>query len=285
MDIDKIFKDKIFEGQAPVEDSLWSNIEAKLNTPSANPSTSNTSPAQATGVKSSISQVWNAMSVGAKVVTSLVSVALISTAVVLIVNNANNTSSNDSNPTPNNQEQLSSIVTDTTNIATTNNLEKSDEETKKDAPIDIRFEPDDDDEVIYNINDIYKPNPPSKIENNTTPSEKVNPKKNNNNNNTPNKVEPISHVDTSSKIDVMIPNYITPNADGINDCFNIKNIDRYPDNTLIVKDRKGKVVFRQSHYSGSFCGENCVVGTYFYELSVRKGSNVKVFTGVIEIIR
>ena len=77
MDIDKLFKDKIYEGQAPVEDSLWSDIEAKLNTPSAN-----ASPTQTAGAKSFISQTWQAMTIGAKVVTSVVAVALVSTAVV-----------------------------------------------------------------------------------------------------------------------------------------------------------------------------------------------------------
>lgn len=280
MDIDKLFKDNIYEGKAPVEDSLWSDIEAKLNTPSAN-----TSPASNSGAKSFISHTWQAMSIGAKVVTSVVGVALVSTAVVLLVNNTDDTSLNSSDEHSNGQQQTTHILKDTT-YTTTDSITKKENISQENTSDDVKFEPYDDDEItLYNINENYKPNPPSRIENNTTPSSNVNPKKIKNDTSYNNKVEPISHADTNANIDIKIPNYITPNADGINDCFNIKNIDKYPDNTLIIKDRKGKIVFRQRHYNGSFCGENCVVGTYFYVLTVRRGSHVQQYTGVIEVLR
>lgn len=279
MDIDKLFKDKIYEGQAPVEDSLWSDIEAKLNTPSAN-----ASPTQTAGAKSFISQTWQAMTIGAKVVTSVVAVALVSTAVVLLVNGSDNVSSNGSDEHSNGQEQISQILEDTTHTAP-DNINKEETISKENTSKDVDFEPYyDDDITLNNIDETYKPTPPSKIENNTSSSSNINPKKIKNDT-ASNKINPVSHIDTNANVDIKIPNYITPNADGINDCFNIKNIDKYPDNTLIIKDRKGKIVFRQRHYNGSFCGENCVVGTYFYVLTVRKGSHVQQFTGVIEVLR
>ncbi len=279
MDIDKLFRDNVYEGQSPVEDNLWSNIETKI---SSTPSSSTS--AQTTGAKSFVSQTWNAMSIGAKVVTSIVSVALISTVAVLIVNNIDNTSSDTNNS--NNENNIVQVIQDTTASTTINNIDTTNKNTKENNASDINFETNDEEVMPYNIDDAYSPNPPSKIENNTTPSSNVNPKKTDKKNDIPNKVENISHIeDTNKKVDIMIPNYITPNADGINDCFLIRNIDKYPDNTLIIKDRKGKVVFKQSHYNGSFCGENCVVGTYFYILSVKNGSSVKQFTGVVEILR
>ncbi|MBR1769790.1 MAG: gliding motility-associated C-terminal domain-containing protein [Bacteroidales bacterium] len=85
--------------------------------------------------------------------------------------------------------------------------------------------------------------------------------------------------------DIQIPNYISPNEDGINDCFLIKNIEKYPDNVLIIKNRQGKRVYEKRSYTGEFCGENCPMGTYFYVLNIRQGKKTKQIVGSLEIIR
>jgi gliding motility-associated-like protein len=78
----------------------------------------------------------------------------------------------------------------------------------------------------------------------------------------------------------------TPNGDGINDRFVIKNLDQYPQNKLQVFDRSGKVVYEYINYSnnwdGTFNGKTLIKDTYFYILTV-KGQIVK--RGAITVVR
>jgi gliding motility-associated-like protein len=78
----------------------------------------------------------------------------------------------------------------------------------------------------------------------------------------------------------------TPNGDGINDRFVIKNIDVYPQNRLQVFDRAGRLLYEQNNYSnnwdGNISGRPLVKDTYFYVLSV-KGRIVK--RGSITLVR
>jgi gliding motility-associated-like protein len=79
-----------------------------------------------------------------------------------------------------------------------------------------------------------------------------------------------------------IPNVFTPNNDGKNDSFRILNL---PDNgaELIVTNRTGKIVYRDSNYRASnlWDGGDNPDGIYFYQLTV-DGS---VQTGWVEILR
>ncbi len=67
-------------------------------------------------------------------------------------------------------------------------------------------------------------------------------------------------------------NVFTPNGDGINDRFVIKNLDLYPNNKLQVFDRTGKVVYEQNNYAntwdGYVNGKLLTKDTYFYVLTV-----------------
>jgi gliding motility-associated-like protein len=71
---------------------------------------------------------------------------------------------------------------------------------------------------------------------------------------------------------------ITHNGDGINDYFVIDNITAYPDNTLQVFDKQGKLVFEATNYHNEWKGEvNGKVlanDTYFYVLKI-KGAIIK----------
>ena len=89
----------------------------------------------------------------------------------------------------------------------------------------------------------------------------------------------------SPKISIQIPNFISPNGDGINDCFAIKHIENYPDNMLIVKDRQGRLIFSQRNYNNEFCAENVQDGVYNYVLQVRIDNQTKAFYGNITIMR
>jgi gliding motility-associated-like protein len=80
-----------------------------------------------------------------------------------------------------------------------------------------------------------------------------------------------------------IPNVFTPNGDGVNDTFEIKNIHLYPDNELVVYSRWGKEVYRKKNYSGNWQAEEVQNGLYFYELSAGR-MNVH-FKGIVQILR
>lgn len=64
--------------------------------------------------------------------------------------------------------------------------------------------------------------------------------------------------------ELQFPNVITPNGDGINDFFEIKNVHKYPNNLLQVYNRWGKLVFEMQNYDNSWDGGNLADGSYFY---------------------
>ena len=52
----------------------------------------------------------------------------------------------------------------------------------------------------------------------------------------------------------MMPQGISPNNDGLNDNFVIKNIENYPDNELIILDAKGREVAKFNNYNNDWNG-------------------------------
>jgi gliding motility-associated-like protein len=81
-------------------------------------------------------------------------------------------------------------------------------------------------------------------------------------------------------------NVLTPNGDGKNDKWVIRNIDSYPDNELKIFDRSGRLVFSQRNYNntwdGKVNGNPLAEGTYYYFLSISGGA--KTAKGFITII-
>ncbi len=81
-------------------------------------------------------------------------------------------------------------------------------------------------------------------------------------------------------------NVFTPNGDGINDRFVIKNLDQYPNNKLQIFDRNGKVVYEQNNYAntwdGTVKGKILTKDTYFFVLTI-KGQIVK--RGTFTVLR
>lgn len=81
-------------------------------------------------------------------------------------------------------------------------------------------------------------------------------------------------------------NTFTPNGDGINDVWHIGNLDLYPNNTLTVFNRYGKVVYTAEPYlnnwDGTNLGNNLPDATYYYILDTGSG---KKYKGSVTIIR
>jgi gliding motility-associated-like protein len=89
---------------------------------------------------------------------------------------------------------------------------------------------------------------------------------------------------------LIFPNTFSPNADGINDTWEIIGIDMYPDCFVRIHDRWGQEVFQSTGYSDAkaWNGENrggpLSEGVYFYIIDLRD-SEKQQFKGSITLIR
>jgi len=83
------------------------------------------------------------------------------------------------------------------------------------------------------------------------------------------------------------PNTFTPNGDGINDIWNIKYIDNYPNCTVEVFNRYGSRIYFSKGYAvswdGKYNGANVPDGTYYYIINL--GSDSPQVSGHVTIIR
>jgi gliding motility-associated-like protein len=85
-----------------------------------------------------------------------------------------------------------------------------------------------------------------------------------------------------------IPTVITPNNDGYNDKWVIKNIDLYPEAEVRIFNRWGELIFRTKNiladpWNGTFKGKLVPTDSYHYILYLNDGSDPK--SGVISVIR
>jgi len=69
--------------------------------------------------------------------------------------------------------------------------------------------------------------------------------------------------------EIEIPNIITPNGDGVNDKFVIKNIERVESSTLRIYNRWGTKIYEASPYKNDWDGEGAPDGVYYYELDYK----------------
>jgi gliding motility-associated-like protein len=82
-------------------------------------------------------------------------------------------------------------------------------------------------------------------------------------------------------------NLLTPNGDGKNDRFIIRNIDMYPNNTVRIYDRAGRLLFSKVNYKdefdGTFQGSPLAEDTYYYIVDF--GPTKLKLKGFITIVR
>jgi gliding motility-associated-like protein len=83
-------------------------------------------------------------------------------------------------------------------------------------------------------------------------------------------------------------NILTPNGDGNNDTWVIKDIEKYPDNEITVFDRGGRTVYHvinyQNDWMGYLSGRPLAEGTYYYIIKLRKNSKADLKKGFITIV-
>ncbi|MGI4021129.1 MAG: PKD-like domain-containing protein [Janthinobacterium lividum] len=86
---------------------------------------------------------------------------------------------------------------------------------------------------------------------------------------------------------ISIPNTFTPNADGINDTWGIKELNNYPDVTVKIFNRYGIQLFYSQGYGtswdGTFNGQQLPVGTYYYLIDLKTYGKLR--SGPVTIIR
>jgi len=90
---------------------------------------------------------------------------------------------------------------------------------------------------------------------------------------------------TDQNCDLTIPTVFTPNNDGINDVFEILNLEHYQ-SQIVIFNRWGRRVFEHTDYFNNWWdGANAPDGTYFYVLTYTRGETTRSAEGVITIIR
>ncbi len=86
-----------------------------------------------------------------------------------------------------------------------------------------------------------------------------------------------------------IPNAITPNGDGYNDYWHIRDLDRFPDNEVRIINRWGDQVFFEAPYQNNWTGTwkdgELPGATYYYVIKIRFGGELYEFNGPLTIIR
>jgi len=97
-------------------------------------------------------------------------------------------------------------------------------------------------------------------------------------------------VDPSTMISanhLIANNILTPNGDGRNDIWIIKNIEYYPDNTVRIFDKSGRIIYTKKGYTndwnGTYNNTPLSEGTYYYVVEL--GTGLGIFKGFITIIK
>ncbi|NMB81816.1 MAG: gliding motility-associated C-terminal domain-containing protein [Ignavibacteria bacterium] len=82
-----------------------------------------------------------------------------------------------------------------------------------------------------------------------------------------------------------INNVFTPNGDGQNDTWVIKNLDVFRENQLFIYNRWGNEVYTTKNYANNWNGSDLAEGTYFYILKVKICEDWYEFNGYVTILR
>ena len=92
----------------------------------------------------------------------------------------------------------------------------------------------------------------------------------------------------SLRASIDIVSFFSPNSDGINDTWQVKEIDRYPDNQVWIFTRSGYEVFNTQNYrnnwSGTKDGTPLPEGSYYYRIDL-DGNGTIDFEGWLYLTR
>lgn len=287
MKIEDLFRENLKNSEMPVNESLWDKVNSSQNLINNNINTNNS-------LLNKLYSSIKSLSLTTKIIaTAFGTVFAVGTAIVINQNLTNNTenyqitkNTNSSSTiidkkidtTKKTTNQNNAIITKEKNIIGDKNLNFAKEKIiLSDESFDVSTEDNFTSEDInmewdYSIHNIYQPDPV--ILKNTIDTS------------TPPETTTMEDMRTKSdyQIKIQIPNVLTPNGDGINDCFVIKNIENYSNNKLIIFNRNGNKIYEKDNYNNEYCPQKLLEGTYFYRLKVNNKGFEKTFSGVITII-
>lgn len=92
---------------------------------------------------------------------------------------------------------------------------------------------------------------------------------------------------------VLFPNVVTPNGDGVNDVFTLNNLveqDAFPENELVVFNRQGKIIYRKTNIKSKIDFWDPALtktpsGTYFYRFKGTRHDKTIDVTSSVEVLR
>lgn len=78
--------------------------------------------------------------------------------------------------------------------------------------------------------------------------------------------------DTRRNIDqiLRIPNLLTPNGDGYNDCWVLHDLENFSNVQVQIFNSHNKIVYSSKKYTNDFCGEGLPEGNYFYIITIKE---------------
>ncbi|WP_293305053.1 gliding motility-associated C-terminal domain-containing protein [Pedobacter sp. UBA5917] len=97
-------------------------------------------------------------------------------------------------------------------------------------------------------------------------------------------LQPFLIIQTTAEV-AIVNNILTPNADGKNDFFVVKGLEKYPNNKLTIFDRGGRTIFSslnyQNNWDGYFNGKPLMEDTYYYMLDLGTDGSIKGFISIL----
>jgi len=106
----------------------------------------------------------------------------------------------------------------------------------------------------------------------------------------PDYLEPSSNTSSKGDDDIQIFNFVSPNGDSYNDVLTIRNVQKIPNNQLVIFNRWGQIVYRVQGYGTNgqfFKGDSnktnlkLPAGTYYYSFSYEINNEMKNIKGFI----
>jgi gliding motility-associated-like protein len=83
---------------------------------------------------------------------------------------------------------------------------------------------------------------------------------------------------------ITIPNVMTPNGDGRNDFFVIRNLLQYDFRPLVIKNRWGKTVYESDQYNNDWDGRGVPDGVYYGIVQIIMNGQLQSYTFMLTIL-
>jgi gliding motility-associated-like protein len=90
-------------------------------------------------------------------------------------------------------------------------------------------------------------------------------------------------------IDIEIPNFFTPDGDGLNDFWKPRNIEQFPEILIKIFDRYGRVVaddiVNKAGWDGLYKENELPTGDYWYVIKLKGENDDREFVGNFTLYR